>query len=321
MVDSRYEFEENKFYVYNENNDGYILASTFLDSQYYIVSNEKQQNDLVKITKNKFELKSHDWDIASRIGMHFDIASAGGYIEGYSEYINTAGEIIKPRFILDWRKNRDPINVNDGVFKVKWNGETICTNIRATGGRIGGWKIDNNQIIGNNIVLYCSSELSAIYAGPKAKNFVDFIVEKQTVDTSDATVSDSLNFEEMDWNALGMTNDDKYFYVNDDGVLEAYMAQIQYLKAKTLYVENMYLGKRQVQWKNKKVVIATASSSRSVLTKVSVGSKYLQHNHYYSGTSGKTSSYGVNHSHDVSTSTASVVSSSSSTSDQIVYLG
>lgn len=325
LVDSRYEFEENKFYVYNENSDGYILASTFLDSQYYIISNEKQQNDLVKITKNKFELKSHDWDIASRIGMHFDITSAGGYIEGYSEYVNTAGEIIKPRFILDWRKNRDPINVNDGVFKVKWNGETVCTNIRATGGRIGGWKIDNNQIIGNNIVLYCSSELSAIYAGPKAKNFVDFIVEKQTVDTSDATVSDSLEFEEKDWSALGMTNDDKYFYVNDDGVLEAYMAQIQYLKAKTLYVENMYLGKRQVQWKNKEIVIATKSSKTSVLTGVTVKSRNIGHSHRISSPGTSTTTMGMSknydHSHDISKSTVSVVSSSSDTRDQIVYLG
>jgi hypothetical protein len=325
LVDNRYEFEENKFYVYNENNDGYILASTFLDSQYYIISNEKQKNDLVKITKNKFELKSHDWNISNRIGMHFDIASAGGYIEGYSEYVNTSGEIIKPKFILDWRKNRDPINVNDGVFKVKWNGETICTNIRATGGRIGGWKIDNNQIIGNNIVLYCSSELSAIYAGPKAKNFVDFIVTKQTVDTSNATVSDTLEFEEKDWNALGMTNDDKYFYVNDDGVLEAYMAQIQYLKAKTLYVENMYLGKRQVQWKNKEIVIATKSSKTSVLTSVTVKSKNIGHSHKISSPGTSTTTMGMSknydHSHDVSKSTVSVVSSSSDTRDQIVYLG
>lgn len=324
LIDGRYEFEENKFYIYNENNDGYILASTFLDSQYYIISNEKQQNDLVKITKNKFELKSHNWDIASRIGMHFDIASVGGYIEGYSEYINMAGEIIKPRFILDWRKNRDPINVNDGVFKVKWNGETICTNIRATGGKIGGWKIDNNQIIGNNIVLYCSSELSAIYAGPKAKNFVDFIIEKQSVDTSEESESDSIDFEEKDWNTLGMTNDDKYFYVNDDGVLEAYVAQIQYLKAKTLYVENMYLGKRQVQWKNKKVVIATNSSKATVLTSVSINEQAIPHQHKLPGEGG-THTFGPKgnpkHSHSVKDKTVTVVKSSSSTSDQIVYLG
>ena len=321
LVDSRYEFEENKFYVYNENNDNYILAPTFLDSQYYIISKEKQQNDLIKITKNKFELKSHDWNISNRVGMHFDITSAGGYIEGYSEYVNTSGEIIKPKFILDWRKNRDPINVNDGVFKVKWNGETICTNIRATGGRIGGWKIDNNQIIGNNIVLYCSSELSAIYAGPKANKFIDFIVNKKTVNTSLATKTDTTEFIEVDWNTLGMTDDEKYFYVNDDGILEAYIAQIQYLKAKTLYVENMYLGKRQVQWKNKQVVINTNSSSRSVVTGGSMTRYNGSHRHSYSQGNSSTGVENVNHVHTLDFDYTSVVAATGNTKDQIVYLG
>ena len=118
-----------------------------------------------------------------------------------------------------------------------------------------------------------------------------------------------------------MTNDDKYFYVNDEGVLEAYMAQIQYLKAKTLYVENMYLGKRQVQWKNKKVVIATSSSRRSVLTSVSVDSYRQGHQHNYYEGNPRTAITFVTHKHGVTTGSTSVVSSSSSTSDQIVYLG
>lgn len=324
LVDNRYEFEENKFYVYNENNDNYILASTFLDSQYYIISKEKQQNDLVKITKNKFELKSHDWNISNRVGMHFDITSAGGYIEGYGEYNNTTGEIIKPRFILDWRKNRDPINVNDGVFKVKWNGETICTNIRATGGKIGGWKIDNNQILGNNIVLYCSSELSAIYAGPKAKNFADFIIKPTTVDTSDALVTDNIEYDMKDWNSLGMIPEDRYFYVNDDGILEAYMAQIQFLRAKTLYVENMYLGTREVKWKSKKVVIATSSSSRSVPTSGTISRASDAHNHKVPSYPGYTNTYMYSggHTHTFTASGhVSVVAATKDTKDQIVYLG
>ena len=122
-----------------------------------------------------------------------------------------------------------------------------------------------------------------------------------------------------------MTNDDKYFYVNDDGVLEAYMAQIQYLKAKTLYVENMYLGKRQVQWKNKEIVIATKSSRTQVLTGVTVKSKNIGHSHKINNPGTSTTTMGMSknydHSHDVSKSTVSVVSSSSDTRDQIVYLG
>ena len=155
----------------------------------------------------------------------------------------------------------------------------------------------------------------------KQKIFIDFIVEKQTVNTSQAAVSDTLEFTEVDWNTLGITDDNKYFYVNDEGVLEAYMAQIQYLKAKTLYVENTYLGKRQVQWKSKKVVIATSSSRRSVVTGGSMSRYNGAHRHkYYEGNS-STSVEDVNHVHTLSFNHTTVVGSSSDTKDQIVYLG
>ena len=255
--------------------------------------------------------------------MHFDIAGSGGYIEGYSEYKNISGETVRPKFILDWRKNRNPIDVNDGVFKVKWNGETICTNIRATGGRIGGWKIDTNQIIGNNIVLYSSSDSSAIYAGPNAKNFQDFEMKKIEVNTSTESVTDVTDFTAIEWETLGINNENKYFYVNDDGILEAYMAQIQFLKAKTLYVEEMYLGKRKVEWKNKKVVIATNSSSVSVTSGLSSKTSTITGTHRHSYVPGATIviSASVEHSHSLNFGTTSVVKSTSDTKDQIVYLG
>lgn len=322
LIDNKYKFEPNKFYIYNENADTYGLAAQFTGVQYYILSESEQENNLINITKNKFELKSHSWDMGKRSGMHFDISGSGGYIEGYSEYTNTLGEVIRPKFILDWRKNRNPIDVNNGVFKVKWNGETVCTNIRATGGKIGGWKITNNQIVSNNIVLYASNELSAIYAGPNANKFEDFFISNIPVDTSSEDKSDSMpNITE--WETL-IDSNNKYFYVNNDGTLEAYMAQIQCLKARKLYVEEFYLGKKKVKWKNKKVVINTSAKKVSVLTEVDV-TDYgtggaTRHNHADLGLD-STGYSTVRHGHSVSVKRANVVSSSSSQSDQIVYLG
>ena len=323
-VNGEYEFEDNKFYIYSSNGDNYVKARQFLSVPYYIFVQESQNNNLIRVTKNKFELKSHDWDISKRIGMHFDISGSGGYLEGYSEYTNTNGEIVKPKFVLDWRKNGDPIDVNNGIFKVKWNGETICSNIRASGGKIGGWSIDENKIFSNGIVLYAAGNASAIYAGPDANDFVDFIVEKGAIDTRSETSTD-VESNVVFWDSLGMQEDKKYFYINKDGTLEAYMAQIQYLKAKTLYVENLYLGQKPVQWKSKKVIINTSSSKRTVVTGVSMDSVSLGHQHKIIKAVAQSFTGGMNknlsHKHDLSVSTASVVTSSSSTSDKIIYLG
>lgn len=323
-INGEYEFQPNKFYIYNSNGDNYVMAEQFLSVPYYIFVQESQNNNLIRVTKNKFELKSHDWDVSKRIGMHFDISGSGGYLEGYSEYTNTNGEIVKPKFILDWRKNGTPIDINNGIFKVKWNGETICSNIRASGGKIGGWAIDENKIFSNGIVLYAAGNASAIYAGPDANDFVDFIVEKGAINTLSETSTD-VESNVVFWDSLGMQEDKKYFYINKDGTLEAYMAQIQYLKAKTLYVENLYLGQKPVQWKSKKVIINTSSAKRTVVTGVSMDSVSLGHQHRIIAAVADTYTAGMNrnlsHKHDLSISTASVVTSSSSTSDKIIYLG
>lgn len=323
-VNGEYEFKADKFYIYSSNGDNYVKAGQFLSVPYYILVQESQNNNLIRVTKNKFELKSHDWDVSKRIGMHFDISGSGGYLEGYSEYTNTNGEVVRPKFILDWRKNGDPIDVNNGIFKVKWNGETICSNIRASGGKIGGWTIDENKIFSNGIVLYAAGNASAIYAGPDANDFVDFIVEKGAINTLSETSTD-VESNVVFWDSLGMQEDKKYFYINKDGTLEAYMAQIQYLKAKTLYVENLYLGQKPVQWKSKKVIINTSSSKRSVVTGVSMDSVSLGHQHKIIRAVAQSYTGGMNknlsHKHDLSISTANVVTSSSSTSDKIIYLG
>ena len=83
----------------------------------------------------------------------------------------------------------------------------------------------------------------------------------------------------------------------------------------------MYLGKRQVQWKNKKVVIDTNASKVSVVTGGSM-SKYVgSHRHGYTQGNSYTTSESVSHAHTLDFNHVSVVKSSSDTKDQIVYLG
>lgn len=228
LVDGRYEFSENKFYIYDEINDIYVLSSQFLGVPYYEVAEGYQDNDLIKITKNKFELKSHDWDANLRKGMHFDISGAGGYIEGYSEYTNISGEIIRPKFILDWRKNRNPIDVNNGVFKVKWNGEVICTNLKATGGNIGSWEIRNGSLYSNGVFLYANTADAGIIVGNMPNNFMDNLTGNERIgDLTSILTSNS------------------YFSVDKSGTLKVANAQIEKLAVTSISTKELYVdGKK-----------------------------------------------------------------------------
>lgn len=228
LIDGRYEFIENKFYIYDESKDTYVLSSQFLGVPYYEVVEEEQQNDLIKITKNKFELKSHDWNSSLRKGMHFDISGAGGYIEGYSEYTNTSGEIIRPKFILDWRKSRNPIDVNDGVFKVKWNGEVICTNLKATGGKVGSWEIRNGSLYSNGVFLYANTADAGIIVGNMPKNFMDNLTGNERIgDLTSILTSNS------------------YFSVDKSGTLKVANAQIEKLAVTSISTKELYVdGKK-----------------------------------------------------------------------------
>lgn len=228
LVDGRYEFSKNKFYIYDEVNDIYVLSSQFLGVPYYEVVESRQDNDLIKITKNKFELKSHDWDASLRKGMHFDISGAGGYIEGYSEYTNVSGEIIRPKFILDWRKNRNPIDVNNGVFKVKWNGEVVCTNLKATGGNIGSWEIRNGSLYSNGVFLYANTADAGIIVGNMPKNFMDNLTGNERIgDLTSILTSNS------------------YFSVDKSGTLKVANAQIEKLAVTSISTKELYVdGKK-----------------------------------------------------------------------------
>ena len=306
--------------------DPYFRIRTFYDNDN---DNEKKKN-LIYISKDNLYLQSADFNYKTmnESGKGTKINLSNGSITSYNFTINAYGEYQstdeteteKEGYInIDSNDKNYPLDIN-GRFKVDWGG-----NIKATGGTIGGWKISEDKIYSNNIILYSSSEKSGIYAGKNAENFESFKMKKIKVNTSTAEVSDIDTFNAIEWEDLDISDDNnKYFYVNDDGVLEAYVAQIQYLKAKTLYVENMYLGKRKVEWKNKKVVIDTHSSRKSVLTSVTVNSEDIGHQHKVLGEAGSFTG-GPNrnnpHSHSVSTSTTTVVSFTSSESDQIVYLG
>ena len=85
----------------------------------------------------------------------------------------------------------------------------------------------------------------------------------------------------------------------------------------------MYLGKRKVEWKNKKVVISTTASKKNVLTGITIEEASVGHRHQI--VEGASYTLGMDnnskHAHKYTSSTVSVVSSSSSKSDQIVYLG
>ena len=312
-VNGEYEFEDNKFYIYSSNGDNYVKAGQFSSVPYYIYVQESQNNNLIRVTKNKFELKSHDWDISKRIGMHFDISGSGGYLEGYSEYTNTNGEVVRPKFILDWRKNGDPIDVNNGIFKVKWNGETICSNIRASGGSIGGWTITNTGISKNNIILYSLGSEAGIYAGSGANNIKPIDVNvSETINTGDSTDTES---KEIDWDSIISTNE-KYFKVDNDGNLYAYIAEIFNLKVKTLYIDQFYLGQKEVKWKSKQVITSINKLSASL-------SGWKSHSHNFKSWDSYSNSY-YRSTTDLSSReypTSISVKNSGGGSTQIFYLG
>ena len=241
-VNGEYEFEDNKFYIYSSNGDNYVKARQFLSVPYYIFVQESQNNNLIRVTKNKFELKSHDWDVSKRIGMHFDISGSGGYLEGYSEYTNTNGEVVRPKFILDWRKNGDPIDVNNGIFKVKWNGETICSNIRASGGKIGGWTIDGNNLTANGIILRATSTDAGIIIGNLPSNFLNDLNGNETISDISAILTSK-----------------EYFSIDKSGLLRCANAEIEKLAVTSLSVKELYVEGKKYKARSSKTQKITMS--------------------------------------------------------------
>lgn len=257
-----YEFVENKFYQYIAESDSYQIVNEFRGVSYYEKIEGVQENDLIIMTKNKFELKSHDWSSNKMTGMHFDISGGGGYIEGFGEYTISTGEIKRPKFILDWRKNRNPIDVNNGIFKVKWNGEVICTNIKASGGKIGGWTIAQTGLYQHNVAIYALGNEAGFYAGPGADKVKDLnITTAKIILTENET--DKATPVVSDWDVVTDLND-RYFRVDNSGNLYTHTAEIYMLKAQTLYTENLYLNNRKVIWKSKNIVTNLGSDVVSV---------------------------------------------------------
>ena len=258
LYDPRLQFsydrqEEDKLYKYIESEDKFITLKLhdpngendkFRGIAYYQKIDDPVENDLIVITKNKFELKSHEWDTNERMGTHFNFSS-GAYLEGYGEYISSqTGEIRRPKFILDWRKGHNPIDVNNGVFEVKWNGEVICNNIKAIGGTIGGWTISNNGITKGTISLFSYGDKIGLYAGVNSDE--SHIMEIVGATVNGVAVPDAIDSKDIP------TDSNKYFVLSNDGSIRAHEAEIQKLTAKNLLVENFYLGNVKASWKSKK---------------------------------------------------------------------
>lgn len=258
VFDADYEFEPNIFYIYVENADNYVLASQFTSNSYYILSEESQENDLIRITKSKFELKSHDWNISEQTGMHFDISGDGGYIEGYGQYTNLEGIEKHPRFILDWRKNRNPIDINNGVFKVKWSGEVTCTNLKATGGKIANWNIRNNALYAGKIYLQASGNAAGIYVG----NIATSIIESFSND-KDANGDDDSLVKRLDSVTSILNTSDKYFRLDADGDLQVYNASISNLVTNTISTKYIYVDGRKFTYRKKKTLVGVSIGSKS----------------------------------------------------------
>ena len=263
VYNPNYEFKINTFYTYKDGEYTEEYANEFRNIPYYLKVDGTQENDILNITHNKYELKSHDWDSNAQVGMHLDISAGKGYIEGYGEYKTLSG-IKRPRFILDWRKNNNPIDVNSGVFKVKWNGEVICSNILALGGKIGGWDISNTGLSKNNIALYAFGNESGIYAGAGASK-IEYLSAKtaEVISTADKTDKTLGSATLVGWESI-IGNNDKYFKIDDEGNLYAYIAEIYNLKAQNLYTNNFYLNQQQVLWKSKNIITSVGGISASL---------------------------------------------------------
>lgn len=250
LYNPEYEFKENDiFYTYNSDLDIYEISSEFHGTSYYLLKNTSVENDLINITKNKFELKSHDWDINKMTGMHFGISEGGGYIEGFGEYTNTMGEVKKPKFILDWRKSRDPINVNNSVFRVKWNGEVTCTNIKATGGRIGSWSILDGSLYSNGVYLYSSSNDAGIIVGSMPNNFMSNLKGSETI--ADLT---------------GILTSSSYFAVDKSGTLKVANAQIEKLAVTSVSTNELYVEGRKYRERTEEQTVTITTNTYSLNT-------------------------------------------------------
>lgn len=317
VYNPEYEFKENTFYTYIDGEYTEEYANVFRNIPYYKKINEVQENDIINITHNKYELKSHNWDPNSQKGMHFDISAGRGYIEGYGEYKTTSGRK-RPKFILDWRKNRDPIDVNAGIFKVKWSGEVICSNILALGGKIGGWNISNSGLSKNNIALYAFGNESGIYAG-KGANKIELLtsekVDSNYLQTGDKSDNDVSTATAIGWNSI-IGNSDKYFKVDNEGNLYAYIAEIYNLKAQNLYTNNLYINQQQATWKSKNIITSvggiSASLSYSEQSHMHGFKVYIEGQGYYNSTT---------NAKTLKLASGVKISKSSDKTMQIVYLG
>lgn len=296
---------------------------------------EENEKNLIYISKDDLYLQSADFKYKTEenkygkgtkidLSKKSSITSYNFTINAYGNYLDAKGVTQEGYISIDSANKKYPLDINN-YFKVDWGG-----NIKATGGTIGGWKISEDKIYSNNIVLYSSDKISAIYAGPNAKDIKNLVIQASKVDSSVEEESDNTEYKEKNWENL-IEDNEKYFYVNDDGMLKTYMAQIQFLKAKIAYVEKLYVGKREVSWKSKNVVIGAKASKTTIrhlpsTYKDTTSASFDSHSHSIgmpgvSSSTGSVNSGSTSHSHGIPNSTTSVVTSLGTSNDKIVYLG
>lgn len=117
-----------------------------------------ENKSLIYISKQELYLASADYRIRTNdkegAGTKIDlgkgkITSYDFTINAYGKYLNTDGEEENGFIQIDSGQATHPFNVNDR-FKIDWGGNVILNSLKAIGGTIGGWYIDEHGIYDYN---------------------------------------------------------------------------------------------------------------------------------------------------------------------------
>jgi hypothetical protein len=254
-------YEAQKYYIYVTSTDTYQLdpyGEFKEDITYYekIITEKPNGVDLVNITKNTFTLKSLDWKIGES-GLHFSLSANSGFIEGYGQYTDGDKNIKHPKFILDWRPRSNPINVNNGVFKVKWDGEVYTSKLKAVGGDIGGWNISNSSLSSGSIYFSSSGANKGIIVGTKPENLIENASGNKGVTENNG--SDTISTKVIKPEDI-INNSAQYFRVDDKGNVQAYNATLANVVTNKLSTKYLYVDGVQYVQKKKGIITSLSNS-------------------------------------------------------------
>lgn len=136
---------------------------------------QKKGLNLINITQKDFLMQSQDW-VAGTSGTQINLATGKINSYAFDLYAKGGSGYIK----LSSTDNTYPLNINGG-FKVKWDGSfsgagtafsvDASGNLKATGGTIGGWTINQTTLtsgsttLNSNGSITCGSGFSVTTAG------------------------------------------------------------------------------------------------------------------------------------------------------------